>query len=98
MSKNKKLHSLAVNTKHKDQHKSDSLAPTDDCRSEEPGNDSSNKVAQKPKPKPRMPRKCGNCKRLGHTKGACPEPDYSESESKQRKRIKFTHDRVASIL
>jgi hypothetical protein len=100
VSKNKKLNSLAVNTKRKDQHKSDSLAPTDDCRSEEPGDDS-NGAAQKPKPKPksRQPRKCGNCKRLGHTKGACPEPDYSESEKKKkRKHLKFTNDRVASIL
>jgi hypothetical protein len=30
VSKNKNLNSLVVNTKGKDQHKSDSLAPTDD--------------------------------------------------------------------
>jgi hypothetical protein len=42
---------------------------------------------------------CGNCKQLGHTKGACPEPDYSESEKEKKwKHLMFTNDRVASIL
>jgi hypothetical protein len=35
----------------------------------------------------------------GHTKGTCPEPDYSESEKKKkRKHLKFMNDCLASIL